>query len=67
MDVRYPGVTVDLTDCDGNVFVVLARATGALRASGLGYAADELRRGAVEATSYDEVLGLILSTMHVTI
>lgn len=35
MDVRYPEIEVELTDSDGNAFVILGKVTKALRRAGV--------------------------------
>lgn len=67
MDVRFPGVTVNLSNgVNGNARAIIAAVTGGLRAAGLRDEAAQFQEDALASESYDALLQLALSTVEVT-
>ena len=56
METKYPNITVQLSDADGNPFAIIGKVRQALRRAGL--SAEEIRKFSDEATAgdYDNVL-----------
>lgn len=65
MDVKFPDVSVDLSETDGNVFSIIGKVKKALERAGHREAADEFRTKAMEAESYDDVIQLAMSMVDV--
>jgi len=63
--VQYPDVTVQLTGKDGNAFAIIGRIQSALAAYVSKDAADAWALAAMMCGSYDELLNLARSTVHV--
>jgi hypothetical protein len=62
--VRFPDVTVQLSNEDGNVFAIIGRVSGALRRAGHPAEADAFAREAMAQPSYDAVLQLVMRTVE---
>lgn len=65
-EVLYPGVDVELSGEDGNVFLIVGRVARALRRAGHADAADEFSAAVKQCGSYDEVLQLAMHTVAVS-
>lgn len=65
-DVRFPDVHVQLTDNDGNVFLIIGAVSKALKRAGHVDAAKKFRSQALDAASYDDVLALVQRTVEVS-
>lgn len=65
-DVKFPDLTVQLIDADGNVFSIISSVAGAIRRSHGANAASEFTNEAFDCSSYSEVLSLTMRTVNVT-
>ena len=68
-EVKYiprPKPEVELSTCDGNVFMLLGRCTKALKRAGLGEAAEELANRVMACKSYDEALQTMMQYVKAT-
>ena len=65
MEPKYPGVNVQLSGEDGNVFLIISRVSRALKRAGYDDAAKEFSAAAMKAPSYDAVLRLCMETVNV--
>ena len=65
-DPRYPGITVELSDQDGNAFAIIGRVAGALRRAGV--SRDDVTTFHLDATfgDYDDVLQTARHWVNVT-
>ena len=63
-DIKYPDVDVQLSGEDGNVFSIIGRVSKALRTAGHDEAADAFANEAMDQASYDDVLQLVMRTVH---
>lgn len=66
MEPKFPNVTVQLSETDGNVFAVMGAVSVALKRAGLRDEAKEFQTAALACQSYDEVLQLCMGTVDVT-
>ena len=66
MELKAPGVSVQLINRDGNVFNVIGSVARALRKAGLEEMAKEYQEACFRATSYDEVLRITMSYVEIT-
>ncbi len=62
---KYPGIKVQLTGEDGNVFSIIGRVSKALNRAGQADAAKQFQEDAMSCGSYDEVLVLAINTVEV--
>jgi len=65
-EIKFPQVKVQLTGKDGNVFNLIGIVAKALRSQVSEAAAIEFRNAAMDSSSYDEVLQLIMRTVDVS-
>ena len=63
--VRYPGLTVHLTGCDGNAFSLMAAVTKALRWYGVDEAEIDLFDVEAKAGDYDALLRTCMTWVDV--
>lgn len=64
-EIMYPDVTVQLTGQDGNAFAIMGTIAKAIRAARGTEEADQWIFRATECGSYDELLVLAQTTVHV--
>ena len=64
--VAYPDVEVNLSGLNGNVFVLIAAVSRALKQAGHGEAVKPFQTEAMACASYDAVLQLIMRTVEVS-
>ena len=66
MDVKYPGIEVQLSDTDGNAFAVIGAGSKALRRGGV--SKEERAEFSAEAMSgnYDQVLQTVMAWVSTT-
>jgi hypothetical protein len=64
--VRYSHITVQLTGTDGNAYAIIGRVAAALRRDAGPQAEKQFTAQAFACHSYDDLLGLVMSTVDVT-
>jgi hypothetical protein len=63
---KYPHITVDLTNCDGNAYSILGKVRSRLKKAGI--PENEIKAFSDEATSgnYDHLLQTVMKTVNTT-
>ena len=66
MEIKYPDITVDLSESDGNVFSIIGRTVRALRRAGV--PSDDILAFRQEAQSgnYDHAIQTVMRTVETT-
>lgn len=63
---KYPGVEVQLTGSDGNVFAIIGAVSKALRRAGHGEAVEAFTADVFAATCYDDALQRVMTWVEVS-
>ena len=67
LDAKYPEIEARLTGCDGNIFMLIAVASRALRRAGVDQSiVSEFAEDVMNSKSYDAALQVIMKWVNVT-